>query len=493
MNERTTLPPRGASAARSPAWPEPAGAGGWKPQVRRKAPAARRPTGRETGLFGELRFKELTGLHLALGALILISIGRAHDHIGFLAVFRPGLTLTALCAVIALVKPRALRLDNLFSAWPAKAIMALAGAAVLSSFFGLSLGASGSFILENMLPVMVFFFLATTAMREPNDLRWMVVAFSVAVIVVVWASIFLSEAMHFDGYTRQGGAGMYDGNDIGVIYMVGLPLAMVLMRSKTRLLQILGAFTILGILASLVLTASRGGFLGLLVGGLAIIILSPGWSVIQKILIVAIPVFGLLVLAPDGYWDQMGTILNPQDDYNLTSDTGRVAIWTRGLGYVAQYPVFGLGPDNFVRAGWFISDTGRAGLVGASIRDQAPHNTFVQVWAELGSVGLGIWLAVLTYGTIAPLRLRKRMPRWWLSSGTSDQRFLYLLVSYLPASFIGFAATTFFVSHAYTPIFYALVAILAGATVVGWRTLKEGSGGLTPPHFQRLRPPESLR
>ena len=492
--------------------PAPAGVPG---AVRPPAPTSRasgsKRSAPDRGFLGELRIGELTALHWALAALVLISIGRVHDHIGFLRVLRPGLTLTAFCMLIAVVKPAALRLDNVFAAWPAKAIIALAGAAILSSFFGLSLGASGSFLLESMAPVMVFFFLATVCFRTPNDLRWIVIAYVAATVAVFWASIFLSDTLHLGGYTRQGGVGMYDGNDIGVVYMVGLPLAVVLLRSRSRALQLLGIITMAGILASLVLTASRGGFLGLILGGLAVVVLSPGWGPIQKILIVAVPAMGMVLFAPDGYWDQMGTILNPQDDYNLTSETGRMAIWTRGLGYVAQYPVFGLGPDNFVRAGWFISDVGRSGLVGASIRDQAPHNTFLQVWAELGSVGLGIWLGILAYGALAPLRLRKRMPRWWLDRGSPDQRFLYLMASYLPACFVGFSATTFFVSHAYTPIFYCLVAILAGTMVIGERKLlREGKfephprAGQSEPHpsislfnsstgrtgqIQRLRPP----
>ena len=32
---------------------------------------------------------------------------------------------------------------------------------------------------------------------------------------------------------------------------------------------------------------------------------------------------------PDGYWGHMGTILSPEDDYNVTSDSGRLAIWGR--------------------------------------------------------------------------------------------------------------------------------------------------------------------
>ena len=436
------------------------------------------------GILGELQLSELSALHWALAALVLISIGRAHDHVGPLAALRPGLTLTAFCMLIAFVRPAALRLENILAAWPARAIIALGASAVLSSFFGLSLGASGTFLLESMAPVMVFFFLTTVSFRTTNDLRWICVAYIAATIAVFWASIFLSEAIHFGGHTRQGGAGMYDGNDIGVVYMVALPLTVIFLRSRTLALQILGAFTLIGIMASLVLAASRGGFLGLIVGGLAIVLLSSGWGVLKRALVVGFPALGLFVLAPDGYWEQMGTILNPQEDYNLTSDTGRMAIWTRGLGYVAEYPVFGIGPDNFVRAGWFISDVGQAGLVGASIRDQAPHNTFLQVWAELGSVGLLLWLSILTYGFFAPLRLKRHMPKWWLDHGNPDQRFLYLMSSYLPASFVGFAITTFFVSHAYTPIFYGLSAILSGLMIVGNRGIRESrkAAPTTPDH-----------
>ena len=48
-------------------------------------------------------------------------------------------------------------------------------------------------------------------------------------------------------------------------------------------------------------------------------------------------------MAPPGYWDQMGTILEPTEDYNWSDPIGRRQIMIRGMGYIAQYPVFGLG------------------------------------------------------------------------------------------------------------------------------------------------------
>ena len=416
--------------------------------------------------------RRLTPIQWAIGALIVISIGRAHDHISVLAAIRPALLLTAFCVLATLLRPQSIRLQNLTDGWPPKAIGALFATSLISAVLGLSFGASASFLLTVYLPILTLFALTVIVVRDVNDLRWLFTTYILSVLTVSFASIFLAQPIYFDGGVRQGGAGMYDGNDIGVVLMVGLPIAVILLRSRQRFLATLGALAILGTLVSLALAASRGGFLGMLVGGAAILALSPGLKAPSKILVAAMAAASFLFLAPENYRSQMSTLLNPQADYNVTSETGRLAIWTRGLGYVSEYPIFGIGPNNFIRAGWTISPQGEAGLFGASLRDQAPHNSFLQVWAEMGSVGLLIWLSVLSLGVVYPLLLRRRMPRRWLNGGSSDQRFIYLSASYLPASFLGFTVTSFFVSHAYTAIFYVMVGLLSGFLVIArgqWR------------------------
>lgn len=423
--------------------------------------------------------QQLTPIHWAVGALILISVGRAHDHVPGLNVLRPALILTAFCILMALIRPQAIRLQNLLGPWPPKAIATIFVTSLLASFLGLSFGASASFLLTTYLPVITIFLLTTIIVRDVRDTKWLIISYTLSVILVSLASIFLSETMYFDGIARRGGAGMYDGNDIGVVLMVGLPFAIILLRSRQFVLATLGGLAILGTLISLILAASRGGFLGLLAGGAAILVLSPGLKVLSKILLATAAVFSFLFLAPEDYRSQMSTMLNPQADYNVTSETGRFAIWTRGLSYVSEYPIFGVGPDNFIRAGWTISQQGQSGLVGASLRDQAPHNTFLQVWAEMGSVGLLFWLSLLSFGVVYPLVLRRRMSRQWLTRGPPEKRFIYLCASYLPASFIGFAVTSFFVSHAYTPIFYVMTGVLTGFIMSAKREIRMSRLGIS--------------
>lgn len=416
-----------------------------------------------------IRLKDLGPLRLAIAGLMLITVSRAHDYLGIVGAMRPGLLFFGGALVCLALLPHRARFQNLWEEWPSRAMIALVIVACLSALTGLSITASGAFMLESFSRLLSFFGLLVVVIRSVNDLRFLTATYVVSLTVLVFIVIFVAGVSSFDGYQRIGETAMYDGNDLGVVFLVGLPLALLMAQSGGRVARWLGWLTLVGTLACILLTASRGAFLGLLATAGALLVLIPRVSIGARLAIPVIATAFILVAAPEGYWDKMSTILNPGEDYNLTSDTGRMAIWTRGMGYVAAYPVFGVGPDNFIRAGWEISDVARS-TVARGLRNQAPHNTFLQVWAELGTVGLAVWLTVLVGGIVAPIRLRSRMPRYWLK-GTPDQRFLYLSASYLPASFVAFATTTFFVSHAYTGMFYIFAAFLSGFLLLVRREL----------------------
>src|SRR6267378_2366542 len=80
--------------------------------------------------------------------------------------------------------------------------------------------------------------------------------------------------------------------------------------------------------------------------------------------------------ASDRYWKQMQTIFNPQQDYNLTSDAGRLKVWKRGLGYMTDHPIVGVGGDNFGIAEGTISPLARRAERGLGVHWGAAHNTF---------------------------------------------------------------------------------------------------------------------
>lgn len=57
--------------------------------------------------------------------------------------------------------------------------------------------------------------------------------------------------------------------------------------------------------------------------------------------------------------------------------------------------------------------------------------------------------------------LSKRLPRHW-QTGDFEARFLYYAPRYLLICVVGFAVTSFFVSHAYLDPIYILAALMAG-------------------------------
>src|SRR5256886_14550022 len=80
-----------------------------------------------------------------------------------------------------------------------------------------------------------------------------------------------------------------------------------------------------------------------------------------------------------------------------------------------DYPAFGIGINNFERAEGTISDKARRSFAGDPIRWVAPHNSFVQVGAELGLPGLILWSSLIVGGIVGMSRLRRRLPPAWRS------------------------------------------------------------------------------
>jgi len=413
----------------------------------------------------EVSLREVGAFKLTVGALLFITISRAHDYLGPVAAVRPGLILFVLALLILVMNPGSARLKNLTREWPSRVVLGLVAVACLGALTGLSLTASGAFLTSIFFRLVTFFALVAISIQVVRDLRFLMATYVVSLIVLTGIIVFVVGPTNVDGVQRIGETSMYDGNDLGVVFTAGLPFALLMAQAGGRWARVMGWVALVAVPACIVLTGSRGGFLALAASGLAILFLMPRVGLVRRIGVLASAVVVMAVAAPDGYWDTMATILNPQADYNITDEAGRMAIWKRGMGYVAEYPVFGVGPDNFVRAGWEISAVGRAGLPGVGLRSLAPHNTFLQVWAEMGTAGLILWLSILYGGIVGCLRARSRMPTWWLT-GTDDQRFLYLLASYLPISFIGFSVASFFTSHAYTGVFYILAGFLAAFHVL---------------------------
>src|SRR5437867_2702568 len=227
----------------------------------------------------------------------------------------------------------------------------------------------------------------------------------------------------------------YDSNDHGVVLMVGLPLTLLLLSVERGTKRLLLLLILVAISATMARSGSRGGFVGFVAVGAALLILVNGVSMSKRLFVLAAAAIALAVGAPPQYWPQMGTMLSPKDDYNYTALDGRKAVMERGIGYMSQYPVFGIGIDNFAKAECTISPKLASRRYNGPLKCSAPHNSYLQAGAELGFPGLLIFVSLVLGAILAPLRIHRRLPKSW-RRGTQSERFLYGATSFFAVAMV---------------------------------------------------------
>jgi len=417
-------------------------------------------------------------LRVALFVLTVITISRVHQHYPVLEKFRPALLLVIASVGYAYLNPRYLTRTNVLQLWPMRLVAILGILACCSAAFGISLGGSASFILSSYGKTLAYAFLLAVSIRHVRDLFTFVWAYVVSCGILAFFSLFVFGIARSSGsyVTRLNNLYTYDSNDLGVVMMVGFPLTLLLLGVSRGAKRWFLLLILIGISATMARSGSRGGFLGFVAVGAAALVLVNGVPASKRLLVLVGAFIALLLGAPPGYWQQMGTILSPKEDYNYTDVDGRKAVMERGIGYMKQYPAFGLGIDNFDRAECTISPKLSTLRLNGPMRCTPPHNSHLQAAAELGVPGFAIWVALLAGGIFGPLRLRRRLPKSW-RRGTESERFIYGATAFLPVAMIGFVVTSFFVSFAWMDPVYVLAAFLTGLYVSARAQMQEEAVG----------------
>jgi len=278
---------------------------------------------------------------------------------------------------------------------------------------------------------------------------------------------------------RAEATGMYDPNDLALVGVVVFPLAIWMLRDQSRLWRWVGAAAVVGALAAVTLTASRGGALGL---GAVLLLLAVQYrkqmSPLKKLMAMAV-VVAALVSAPATFWSRFKTLADPNADYNMTEETGRIALWKRGLGYFASRPLTGVGLGQFSTAeGAWAAQT----LGTVAFKWSVAHSIWIQVLAETGLLGivgfLGLYLPTLRDIRRTRARSATRAPPY---------EELRSFGAALGISIVGFFVAGTFLADAYEPAAMMLAALgmsfsyLVRQTMVPERRTKHGhsAGRLT--------------
>lgn len=212
----------------------------------------------------------------------------------------------------------------------------------------------------------------------------------------------------------------------------------------------------LSIILCCIYTDSRGGFIGLSVGMLVLVL-----QIKQRVKgIIGITVLIVLALqwVPENYSNRLASIFEEKE--RDTSAESRFVTWTIAFRIWQDHPIAGVGLENFSpvketyadKVGDIVTSDEMFGLIFN--RQRYPHGLYPGMMAETGLVGLGLFLMLLLRNIFCRFPAAFARPE--------NQPSFYLQVKGAQAGLIGFAAAAFFGDFQYIEMLY-LQAFFVGA------------------------------
>lgn len=180
-------------------------------------------------------------------------------------------------------------------------------------------------------------------------------------------------------------------NDLATSLALLLPLAVALALTSSGLKRAIFFGCAALLVGGVIVTFSRGGFLGLLAMG-GVLLWKMGRQNRAVTALAFAVLFGVFVLAmPDGYANRITSMFSIGDDPTGSSQARRDLL-ERAANVALHHPIIGVGMGNFHIY---------------SIHEQVAHNAYLEIAAELGLAGLAAYLVMI----FAPLRSLRKIER----------------------------------------------------------------------------------
>jgi len=243
----------------------------------------------------------------------------------------------------------------------------------------------------------------------------------------------------------SGGSFLQDENDYSLLLNMMLPFSFFLFLSETKAKKkIFYAFASSLAVISIVISFSRGGFVGLICVGFIMWLYSP-----KKILtLIIICIAGLIIYFYSGekYIAEMSTVTDTED----STASERIETWKSAWRMFLDKPL-GVGGGNFKV--WFPQYQG--GSFKRGMWGRVAHSLWFQLLSELGIFG------VFIYGSLLFYNLKDIF--WMKSLKNSDDKDIsfafYLSLAFL-ASFAGYFSSGSFLSVLYYPHYFYMTAMI---------------------------------
>jgi putative inorganic carbon (HCO3(-)) transporter len=294
---------------------------------------------------------------------------------------------------------------------------------------------------DTFIRCIVIFIVIVNVVRTEARLKGLLL---LALITGIWLSLgaindYRLGLMTVEGYRAGGrGGGIFgNSNDMALFLVTIVPIAIAIAIDSRSLARkfLFGGCAFL-MIAGIVLTYSRGGFIGLLIA-LGFFAWKSGRRHRTVIVMVGLLIVAAFLALVPGYALRLASIVVPSLD-PVGSSEARSGELLRSLYVAIRHPLLGIGMGNYAPE--------------MSYRGLVTHNSYTQVAAEMGAAALVCY----TMFVVTPLRKLGRIARETFGSN-GNSHFYYLAIG-LQASLLGYMVCSFFASVAYLWYVYYLVA-----------------------------------
>ena len=279
-------------------------------------------------------------------------------------------------------------------------------------------------------------------------------------LVRIWLGVHVFLALV--GIMKKGkgiGGFLEDENDLCMTVNMIIPLSFFLAMNaagwkKTYYILLTGLF-----LFVIILSGSRGGFVGLLAAFLYCW-LRTNKKILTAFIIGILAVFAVLV-APSSYWNEVRSIT----EEGAETGTGEERVYTWGIGWhmFLDNPIMGVGQGNFpyVFQKYELEVTGSEDpFHGRSVAGREAHSIYFTMLPELGIIGTSIFIGmiIIILKDLKMIKFRSFHHKNKRSSSVSNKN--YFLALALEGALVSYLVSGAFISILYYPNLWILMGFV---------------------------------
>ena len=360
--------------------------------------------------------------------------------------------MTALMMLALIFNAKKQQFATAFSLIETRRYLLFFGIMIFGIPFAYHKGIAFESVLIGYLPNILFFLVLVSEVNSLEKLKKLIWVICLMTFIysffggILFGGNFKGDAGRFQLY-----GGMFDANDTAYLLLTLFPLCLFyLFFNEGITKKIISIVAIISSIAVILLTGSRGGFLGLAVV-LAIMLFTRIADIKKsnKIILILLMLGIYFFMADKIDIERYLSLTNISSDYNMTEEGGRIAIWEGGIKMAFAHPITGVGVECYP----FVLYLGREQAAASYLGWQHTHNSFLQVAAEVGLIGFLFFVLLILQTLITFIRANG------IKEKSDDAREIKVLACLMLLGFTGQLVSAFFLTHGYSNYFTLYFAL----------------------------------